>query len=85
LNRVYRLVTQHKLSETNDGQLDKTYHEVVKKVTQMIEDLKFNTALSQLMVLVNAMYKQSAPLYKGYVEGLVKMLSPFAPYLSEEL
>jgi len=85
LNRVYRLVTQQSISEANDGQLDKTYHEVVKKVTQMIEDLKFNTALSQLMVLVNAMYKQSTPLYKGYVEGLVKMLSPFAPYLSEEL
>jgi len=85
LNRVYRLVTQQSISEANDGQLDKTYHEVVKKVTQMLEDLKFNTALSQLMVLVNAMYKQSTPLYKGHVEGLVKMLSPFAPYLSEEL
>jgi len=78
-------VTQQSISEANDGQLDKTYHEVVKKVTQMIEDLKFNTALSQLMVLVNAMYKQTTPLYKGHVEGLVKMLSPFAPYLSEEL
>jgi leucyl-tRNA synthetase len=50
----------------------------------MIESLKFNTAISQLMVLVNAMYKEET-LNQTYLEGLVKMLSVFAPYLAEEL
>ena len=52
----------------------------------MITDLKFNTAISQLMVLVNAMYKEDlATIYRPYVEGLVLMLSVITPYLGEEL
>ncbi|ATG97220.1 leucine--tRNA ligase [Mesoplasma lactucae] len=86
LNRVYRLIDTQTFTDTNNGHLDYIYNEVVKKVTSMIEDLKFNTAISQLMVLVNAMYKEEEnTIYKPYVEGLIKMLSLFAPYISEEM
>jgi len=85
LNRVYRLVTTTKLVKINNQNLDFVYHDVVKKITEMIENLKFNTAISQMMVLVNAMYKETEPIYQEYVEGLIKILSLFAPYISEEL
>jgi len=52
----------------------------------MITDLKFNTAISQLMVLVNAMYKEElVTIYQPYVEGLILMLSVITPYLGEEM
>jgi len=85
LNRVYRLVTTTKLVKINNQNLDFVYHDVVKKITEMIENLKFNTAISQMMVLVNTMYKETEPIYQEYVEGLIKILSLFAPYISEEL
>lgn len=59
---------------------------MVKNYTEMITDLKFNTAISQLMVLVNAMYKEeSVTIYQPYVEGLILMLSVITPYLGEEM
>ncbi len=86
LNRVYRLVSSNQFSEKNNHHLDFVYHQVVKSYTEMITDLKFNTAISQLMVLVNAMYKEDlATIYRPYVEGLVLMLSVITPYLGEEL
>ncbi|WP_027063009.1 leucine--tRNA ligase [Mesoplasma seiffertii] len=86
LNRVYRMINKVEFSSTNNGNLDFVYNDVVKKVTEMLGDLKFNTAISQLMVLVNAIYKEEpGTVYKPYVEGLVKMLGLFAPHLAEEL
>ncbi|ADK69157.1 leucine--tRNA ligase [Mycoplasma mycoides subsp. mycoides] len=86
LNRCYRMINKIEFSNTNNHKLDYVYNDVVKKVTQMIQELKFNTAISQLMVLVNAIYKEELnTVYKPYIEGFVKMLSLFAPHLSEEL
>ncbi|UZK64528.1 leucine--tRNA ligase [Mycoplasma mycoides subsp. capri] len=86
LNRCYRMINKVEFSNTNNHKLDYVYNDVVKKVTQMIQELKFNTAISQLMVLVNAIYKEELnTVYKPYIEGFVKMLSLFSPHLAEEL
>ncbi|AUF83344.1 leucine--tRNA ligase [Mesoplasma syrphidae] len=86
LNRAYRMINKVKFSNTNNGNLDFVYNDVVKKVTEMVTDLKFNTAISQLMVLVNYIYKEAqGTVYKPYIEGFVKMLGLFAPHLAEEL
>ncbi len=90
LDRVWRLfVTEDgKLSEVvkdeANEKMDKTYHETVKKVTEDYENLHFNTGISQLMVFVNEGYKTDV-IPKAYAEGFVKMLSPVAPHIGEEL
>ena len=60
------------------------YHQTVKKVTEDFEGLRFNTAISQMMVFVNEAYKADI-LPKAYAEGFVKMLAPIAPHIAEEL
>ncbi|WP_253301370.1 leucine--tRNA ligase [Spiroplasma endosymbiont of Phyllotreta cruciferae] len=85
LDRVYRLVKNHNFTQVNNHQLDFVYHNMVKKGTEMIEKLSFNTAISQLMVFINACYKDDAPIYQPYFEGFTKMLSIFAPHLAEEI
>lgn len=88
LERVYRLITareyQDRLTKENDKSLDKVYNQTVKKVTNDFEALAFNTAIAQLMIFVNEAYKASS-LYIGYIEGLVKLLSPIAPHICEEM
>ena len=88
LDRVYRLLTEPeytvKHSDSNDGQLDYTYHVLVKKVSQDFESLQMNTAISQMMIFVNDAYKASS-LYRPYLKGLVQMLACVAPHLGEEL
>jgi leucyl-tRNA synthetase len=59
-------------------------HKTIKKVGEDIENLKFNTAVSALMVLVNEMEKQKKISLKHY-SFLLILLSPFAPHLAEEL
>ncbi|MFG6119495.1 leucine--tRNA ligase [Thalassobacillus sp. B23F22_16] len=91
LDRVYRLIVTEgeelsdKVQQSNDDQtLEKVYHETVKKVTENFEELRFNTGISQMMVFVNEGYKAEV-LPKEYMEGFVKLLSPVAPHLAEEL
>lgn len=85
LERVYRLaIESDKLTDENDGSLDKIYHRTVKKVTDDYETLGFNTAISQMMIFVNEAYKASS-VYRPYVESLVKMLSCIAPHICEEM
>lgn len=85
LDRVYRLIVESgKLCDENDGSLDKCYHATVKKVTNDIEGLNLNTAISQMMIFINEAYK-SDTLYRDYAEGFVKMLSCFAPHICEEM
>ena len=85
LDRVYRLFTEYdKIRDTNDGSLDKVYHATVKKVTNDIETLNLNTAISQMMIFINECYKAET-IYREYAEGFIKMFSTFAPHLGEEL
>lgn len=85
LDRVYRLFTEEAvLVEENDKTLDYVYHFTVKKVTSDIETLGLNTAISQMMIFVNECYKTKV-IYKEYAKGFIKLLSPFAPHMAEEL
>ncbi|WP_171988998.1 leucine--tRNA ligase [Streptococcus suis] len=84
LDRVYRLLTTKEIVADNSGALDKVYNETVKTVTEHIEELKFNTAIAQLMIFVNAANKEDK-LYVDYAKGFVQLIAPFAPHLAEEL
>ena len=59
-------------------------HKTVKMVSDKIETLEFNTAVSQLMIFVNALQKEEA-LDSGLLRDLAVMLHPFAPFVTEEL
>lgn len=85
LDRVWRMFTEYdKLTDTNDHSLDKIYNATVKKVTEDIESLNLNTAISQMMIFVNECYK-SETIYRPYAIGFVKMFACFAPHLGEEI
>lgn len=84
LDRVWRLYTEEEKTYGENKELERLYHETVKNVTNDYEKLSFNTAISHLMVLVNAMYKQTV-IPKQYMEGLIKMLNPICPHITEEL
>jgi len=59
-------------------------HQTIKKVTEDIEQLRFNTAISQMMVFTNEMTKaEQRP--RSLIEPFVLLLSPFAPHVAEEL
>lgn len=64
--------------------IENLLHQTIRKVTNDIENLKFNTAISSMMILANAMEKESTLSIKSY-SLLVQLLSPFAPHISEEL
>ena len=57
---------------------------VVKKITEDYEKLAFNTAISQMMIFVNAVYKEGK-CPRAYAEGLIKMLSCICPHIGEEM
>lgn len=84
LDRVYRLITTKEIAAKNNGHLDKVYNEVVKTVTEHLEAMRFNTAISQLMIFVNAANKEEQ-LFLDYAKGFIQLLAPFAPHLAEEL
>ena len=84
LDRVYRLFTTEKKEAKENSNLDKIYNQTVKKVTEDYETLNFNTAISQMMIFINAVYKEdSFPL--EYQEGFVKLLNPICPHITEEI
>lgn len=85
INRVWNFFTnEENITEANDGTLTKVYHQTVKKVTSDFEQLGFNTAISQMMIFVNAAYK-AGTCPKEYAEGFVKMLSCITPHVGEEM
>ncbi|MBZ6526165.1 leucine--tRNA ligase [Aerococcaceae bacterium DSM 111021] len=91
LDRVWRLIMNEETSELGDNiqesdskELEKVYHQTVKKVTEDYEQLHFNTAISQMMIFLNEA-KEVDILPLQYVEGFVKLLAPLAPHLMEEI
>jgi leucyl-tRNA synthetase len=85
INRVWYFFTEPaNITEADDGKLTKLYHQTVKKVTSDFESLGFNTAIAQMMVFINEVYKTgSCP--KEYAEGFVKMMSCITPHVCEEI
>ena len=84
LDRIYRLYESGKIKDEENKNLEKVYHQTVKKVSEDFESLGFNTAISQMMIFINAVYKEEV-FPKEYAEGFVKLLNPVAPHIGEEL
>ena len=86
LERVWRLFIEQKdkLSDDNNGNLDYSYNYTVKKVTDDIENLRLNTAISQMMIFINDCYKEEK-IYKEYALNFIQMLSVFAPHVTNEM
>ena len=84
IERVYRLYESGKIVDKENKNLERVYNQTVKKVTDDYEKLSFNTAISQLMIFINAAYKEEE-LPREYAEGFVKLISPVCPFVGEEL
>ena len=90
LERIYRLVFDEQTGELVaedievSEDLKKSLHKTIKKVTEDIEALSFNTAISQMMILTNDLYKAKQKP-KALLKDLSVLLMPFAPHLAEEI
>ncbi len=84
LERVYRLYTEIAEIVDSNEKLDRIYHQTVKKVTDDYENMRFNTAISQMMMFINECYKEKKIPFE-YLDGFLKLLNPIAPHITEEL
>lgn len=91
LSRVYRMFVDDngslsaKISDTaGTDEFKRTWHKTIKKVTEDMEALRFNTAISQLMIFTNDAYKQEE-LPRQAMQDFIQLLSPLAPHIAEEL
>ena len=84
LDRVWNLATeQEHVGDGYSKENEQAVHKAIKKVSEDIEAMKFNTAIAALMSLVNDFYAKGAS--RGDMKALLLMLSPFAPHMCEEL
>ena len=84
LDRVWALSDKLVEGEGYRPQIETLMHQTIKKVGADIEGLKMNTAIAQLMTLVNALYDNGGAT-KAELETVVQLLNPFAPHMTEEL
>ena len=91
LNRIWRLyvsedgkINSNIIDEKSSNKFEKEFHKTVKMVSEHIEETRFNTAISQMMVFINAGYKEKI-LNKKMMINFIQLLSPFAPHIAEEL
>lgn len=85
LDRVYRIIVDANIIVDEEvKELEMLYHQTVKKVTSDYENLSFNTAISQMMIFINEVYRINK-LPREYAEGFVKMISCIAPHIGEEM
>ena len=84
LDRVWRLYHEETREFKDNPNLDKVYNQTVKKVTEDYESLNFNTAISQMMIFVNAVYKEDSWNIE-YAKNFIKLLNPVVPHITEEI
>ena len=84
LNRIYRLADHVVEGSNYTEKFETIINKTIKKVSEDIDNLKYNTALSELMKLVNAYYEEET-ITKADFRVLLVLLYPFAPHLAEEL
>lgn len=83
LDRVWRMF-EFPIHKDEVKSLRKTYHQTIKKVTEDYDKLAFNTAISQMMIFVNDVYKQQE-IGKDQARGFLKLLNPICPHITEEI
>ncbi len=85
LDRIWRLATEKTIEDIEiSAETNKILHKTIKKVTDDTSSLSFNTAISQMMVLVNELYKLEV-VPKKVLETLILLMAPYTPHLCEEL
>lgn len=84
LDRVWNLQTMLVDGETYTAETEKTIHKAIQKISQDIEDMKFNTSVSTFMTMVNEFYKLKR-INKAEFKTFLTLLNPFAPHITEEL
>ena len=84
LDRVWNLQNLLVDGEEYSPKFEKEMHRTIKKVSSDIEEMKFNTAVSTFMTLVNDFYKEKA-INKAEFKTFLQLLNPFAPHMTEEL
>lgn len=91
LNRAWRMLVndegqlaEHIQTQAGSQSFTRVWHQTIKKVTEDMDHLRFNTAISQLMVFVNEAYKQDT-LPQAAMADFVKMIAPITPHFAEEL
>ncbi|BDU67514.1 MAG: hypothetical protein TYPL_1670 [Candidatus Tyloplasma litorale] len=84
LNRVYRFYTEFIKFGTPSNNVKNQFNKVLKEVTALYENLKFNVAISKMMVFINEIYKDTT-LSKEIAIGFLQLLSCICPHIAEEL
>ena len=84
LDRIWKIYQEKEIGDFENENLKQIYHQTVKKVTEDFESLNFNTAISQMMIFINAVAKENK-LPRQYAEGFIKLLNPICPFITEEL
>ena len=84
LDRVWELHTKLIDGDSYRDELSSSMHKTIKKVSNDIESMKFNTAIAALMTLVNKIYEVGS-VNKAEYKALLTLLNPFAPHMTEEL
>jgi len=83
IDRVWRMF-EFEIVKDEVVDLRQIYHQTIKKVTEDYEKLAFNTAISQMMIFVNEVYKKQT-IGKEMARGFLKLLNPICPHITEEL
>jgi len=85
IDRVWRLYNDEgKIQDQDNANLVQVFHQTIKKVTEDYEKLNFNTAISQMMIFINAVYKEEVfPHYMA--KEFIKLLNPICPFFTEEI
>lgn len=89
VDRIHRLYFElDSVKPVSNKNLEKIYHQTVKKISEDYEAVKINTAISQAMIFINAVYKEVSEgnaFPKEYAEGFIKLLNPVIPFITEEI
>ncbi|MEG2044535.1 MAG: leucine--tRNA ligase [Clostridia bacterium] len=84
LDRTFNLLDMITSEDSYSKELEKSFNKTIKKVSEDIENLKFNTAIAALMALINEIYAKGS-ITKGEMRSFILLLNPFAPHITEEM